>query len=139
MKLLIMSLAMLFNASSVLACECADENWVDEAPVVERLLKKSIAQDIEIKKDQRGNHETVWLKAYPTLLDRLSLTLDGMEGSSCEVRGPNNEALAMCMPKIKSDYRYSLTMADGTACTADVGLVTTKKKVKAKLIATTCR
>ena len=127
MKTLLLTLALALTSSNVLACECG-EYPVDADPIVEQTLRKSFGNDITIK-------DSEWLKAYPTLSERL---FNDFRGSSCEIIGPNQESLMMCTGKYKSDYRYSVTLASGTDCTVDVQIKASIKKASAKILRTTC-
>jgi hypothetical protein len=135
-KSLLLALALTLSSASALACECS-EYPVETDPVVESLLKKSFGNDIVIKKSEYGDMESEWLKAYPTLMERIFAA--DYRGSSCEIIGPNEESLMMCAGKYKSDYRYFLKLASGTDCTADIQVKASIKKASAKLLRTTCR
>jgi hypothetical protein len=127
MKTLLLILALTLASFSIMACECS-EYPVDADPIVEQIHKKSFGSDITI-----GDSE--WLKAYPTLSERL---FNDFRGSSCEIIGPNQESMMMCTGKYKSDYRYSVTLASGAACTVDVQIKASIKKASAKVLRTTC-
>ncbi len=128
MKPLLLTLALTLTSFNVMACECS-EYPVDADPIVEQTLKKSLGSDITIRDPE-------WLKAYPTLSERL---FNDFRGSSCEIIGPNQESMMMCTGKYKSDYRYSVTLASGAACTVDVQVKASIKKASAKILRTTCR
>jgi len=138
MKLIVL-MSLLLASANVLACQCEiDENdYIDPGPVVERLIKKSLGEGIEMKKNEYGYPTKEWIKAYPNLMDR-QFARDNI-GTSCENIGPNGEVLLPCKTKTKDDYRYILVKADGSECTADVQLKVAPKKVGAKLLKTTCR
>ena len=128
MKSLMLVLAVTLSSFNILACECG-EYPVDADPIVEETLEKSLGTDITIK-------DSEWLKAYPTLSERL---FNDFRGSSCEIIGPNRESMMMCTGKYKSDYRYSVTLASGAACKVDVQIKASIKKASAKILRTTCR
>lgn len=132
------ALFFILTSSSVLACQCESDGMeLDPMPVVEKLLKKSLGDTITMQKDEYGYPKSDWIKAYPSILDRLFAR--EYIGSSCESRGPNNELLMPCPTKTKDDYRYYLLKADGKECTATVQEKVSPKNVKVKLLSTTCR
>lgn len=138
MKLIVL-MSLLLASANVLACQCEsdDDSYIDPQPVVERLLKKTLGQDITLKKDEYGYAEEEWIRAYPNLVDRLFAR--EYIGTSCENIGPNGEVLMPCKTKTKDDYRYKILKADQSECTADVQLKVAPKKVTAKILKTTCR
>lgn len=134
MKLIFLISALLSSHIAV-ACQCAGPGPMDADPVIERLLKRTLGEDIEISRNRYGI-EMNQLRAYPTLGDRLALAT-GMRDTSCHVEGPNGEDLFHCSTSYKSDYEFVLKK-EGKECQVVVQVKASRKKAKAKLLSTNC-
>jgi hypothetical protein len=132
-KLIIVFIAAVLTQSA-LACSCSEYPLAATEKKIE-LLRARISPDIEFELNPDGEQFT-WIKAYPTLEDRLNL-IGGMRDTSCHYRGPRGENLFWCSSKLKGDYEAQLRLS-GKRCWARVRAVSTTKQVTVKLLGTDC-
>ncbi|MBT4723028.1 MAG: hypothetical protein HON90_12590 [Halobacteriovoraceae bacterium] len=138
MKKILIGLTLLASMSSF-ACQ-TDTVLMNSDPATERLVKRVLGEDVKL--DQNSHYNSLERKAirlYPTIMDRVALSsIGGMAGTSCEVQGPNGERLVHGATTMKGDYRYDVTLLDGSKCTIDLFVKEKVKRVKVKFLKTSC-
>ena len=122
----ILLIICLLTSSLSWACSCS-KYPLSHDDTIRQLVRNEMGRRGIIDMDK----DVTAIKAYPTLIERLDLAR--MRGTSCEVRGPQNEFLYHCTNRIKYDY-----LVKTNKCELVVRVKSTFTKVSGKIVSKKC-
>lgn len=126
MKFILLAISLTILSSNTFACSCSDYPMAHDEVILEAIEQKlGYKTKIDFKTDVEA------IKAYPTLAEKLNLS--GFKGTSCEVKGPQNETLDYCSPRAKYDY-----IVKAEKCIFVVQANSNSKEAKAKIKKMNC-
>lgn len=126
MKKLMLTLCLVLSSFNIWACSCS-KYVLSHDTAIEQFVKNEFGRRAKIDLDQ----DVVLIKAYPSLIEKMDLFK--FKGTSCEVRGPQDEFLYHCINKVKYDYLIKLNN-----CEVVLRVKSTYSKVSSRLISKTC-